>query len=49
MRIVFISTSTRHQVAHECGAKFGVFFTSHHELGHGYYFMSYTRPEVLRY
>ena len=22
------------------------FSTSHHELGHGYYFMSYTRPEV---
>ncbi|MBI3415138.1 MAG: M2 family metallopeptidase [Verrucomicrobia bacterium] len=22
------------------------FKTSHHELGHGYYFMSYTRPEV---
>jgi peptidyl-dipeptidase A len=22
------------------------FFTAHHELGHGYYFMSYTRPEV---
>src|SRR5687768_16057523 len=22
------------------------FETSHHELGHGYYFMSYTRPEV---
>lgn len=22
------------------------FFTTHHELGHGYYFMSYTRPEV---
>lgn len=22
------------------------FYTSHHELGHGYYFMSYTRPEV---
>jgi peptidyl-dipeptidase A len=22
------------------------FFTSHHELGHGYYFMSYTRPNV---
>jgi peptidyl-dipeptidase A len=22
------------------------FFTAHHELGHGYYFLSYTRPEV---
>jgi len=22
------------------------FYTAHHELGHGYYFMSYTRPEV---
>ena len=22
------------------------FFTAHHELGHGYYFMSYSRPEV---
>ena len=22
------------------------FKTAHHELGHGYYFMSYTRPEV---
>lgn len=22
------------------------FYTSHHELGHGYYFTSYTRPEV---
>ncbi|MDP9291408.1 MAG: M2 family metallopeptidase [Verrucomicrobiota bacterium] len=22
------------------------FFTAHHELGHGYYFMAYTRPEV---
>lgn len=22
------------------------FFTTHHELGHGYYFMSYTRPQV---
>ena len=22
------------------------FFTAHHELGHGYYFISYTRPEV---
>ena len=22
------------------------FFTAHHELGHGYYFMTYTRPEV---
>ena len=22
------------------------FFTAHHELGHGHYFMSYTRPEV---
>jgi peptidyl-dipeptidase A len=22
------------------------FFTAHHELGHGYYFVSYTRPEV---
>jgi peptidyl-dipeptidase A len=22
------------------------FFTAHHELGHAYYFMSYTRPEV---
>lgn len=22
------------------------FYTSHHELGHAYYFMSYTRPEV---
>src|SRR5262249_5033160 len=22
------------------------FRTAHHELGHGYYFMSYTRPEV---
>jgi peptidyl-dipeptidase A len=22
------------------------FFTTHHELGHGYYFVSYTRPEV---
>ena len=22
------------------------FYTAHHELGHGYYFMAYTRPEV---
>ena len=22
------------------------FFTAHHELGHGHYFLSYTRPEV---
>lgn len=22
------------------------FFTAHHELGHGYYFLAYTRPEV---
>jgi len=22
------------------------FYTAHHELGHGYYFLSYTRPEV---
>ena len=22
------------------------FFTAHHELGHGYYFKAYTRPEV---